>query len=292
VSARFAAFACAGCLLASRPARAEPESVVGPVSELPVEASGLQNAKSRDTRNSAYSLPQNTWGFDVGALGMGAGDAYAKLGVAYGFGAGLEAQVNLAHSSFGLLNVAGFWQFIDAKNFALAARVAFWYARGEWFWIAQGPAKDLIRGLDAIGLPVLVAASAPLTPWLQLDLDVGYTHAEVFGTIGDEDNLFIDAQLGVRQALIRPGVRFFLTSATELDVSSNLPPYTAAPFESERIEERFRTVPFSETWSAEVGIRSRFAAGLFGTIRLHYGEIARGLYGARLYPSFDVELRI
>jgi hypothetical protein len=44
-------------------------------------------------------------------------------------------------------------------------------------------------------------------------------------------------------------------------------------------------------WSVEVGLRSRFADGLFGRISLPYGEIARDLYGAPLYPSFGVEYR-
>jgi hypothetical protein len=230
---------------------------------------------------------------------MGAGDAYGKLGVAYGFGAGVHAEVNLLHSSVGLLNVAGFWQFVDTPQFALGARAAFWYARGEWFWFANEAAKDLLSDLQGIGVPVIVAASAPLAPWLQLDLDLGYTHAEVFGSVLDDRALFFDAQLGVRQFLVRPGVRFFLTSTTELDISSNLPPYTALPLETARSNERsgdrveeFGSVPFSETWSLELGVRSRFARGLFGAIRLHYGEIARGLYGAPLYPSFEVELRI
>jgi len=42
----------------------------------------------------------------------------------------------------------------------------------------------------------------------------------------------------------------------------------------------------------EFGLRSRFAEGVFGSVRLHYGDIPRGLYGSRLYPSFEVEFRL
>ena len=102
----------------------------------------------------------------------------------------------------------------------------------------------------------------------------------------------------MRQLLVRPGVRVFLSDSTELDLSTNLPPYTALPFEresarrdSERVE-RFEEVPFSRAWSVELGLRSRFSTQVFGALRLHYGDVARGLYGARLYPSFDVEFRL
>ena len=271
-----------GALIA-RPAAAEPES--------------LQSPEQRDTRHAAYSLPKGMWAFDVGALGMGVGDAYAKLGAAYGLGSGFELDLNLAHSSVGLMNLSGRFHFVDTRYFDLGALVGIWYGRGEWFWILTGPSKEIISKVDVLHVPVQLTASMPVQNWLQFDLELAYKHGEVFGTLSETDSLYLDAQLGVRQVAVRPGVRFFVSDTTELDVSSNLPPYSAVPTErtgrrSDGRIENYRTVRFSETWSLEAGFRSRFAPGLFGSVRLHYGEVARGLYGAVVNPSFNVEYRL
>lgn len=292
-----AAFVLAACTVGARAAKAEPAPTPVPSRALLLEVpDDLQAPQARDRRNSAYSLPANTWAFGVGVLGIGGGDAYANLNLAYGFGAGIETQINLAHASVGLLNLGAYWQFVDTHHFALAARAAFWYGHGDWIWIAQGPSKSLISNLDAIGIPVLLAASAPVAPWLQFDLDLGYRHGEVFGTVTNDRALFLDAQLGVRQVIVRSGARFFLTKTTEFDISGSLPPYTALPVDTttRRDDERsgYRTVSFSEAWSLEFGVRSRFTRSVFGSFRLHYGEVSRTLYGAPLYPSFDIELRI
>jgi hypothetical protein len=56
--------------------------------------------------------------------------------------------------------------------------------------------------------------------------------------------------------------------------------------------EKFDTVPFSKTWTLEGGVRSRFSEGLFGSLRMHCGKTGRGLYGAVVYPSFNVQFRL
>jgi hypothetical protein len=281
--------------MAAEPSNASPNRSLATASA--DEPASLQSPEQRDTRHSAYSLPKGMWGFDVGALGIGVGDAYAKLGAAYGVGAGIELDANLAHWSIGLLNVGGRFHFVDTKFFDLGALVGIWYGHGEWFWILTGPAKELVAKLDVIHVPVLVTASMPVLSWLQFDLETGYKHGEVFGSVSETDSAYFDAEFGVRQVVVRPGVRLFLSDNTEFGLSSNLPPYSAIPVERDvvRTGERntnYRTVPFSEIWSLEAGFRSRFAPGLFGSLRLHYGEVARGLYGAVLNPSFNVEFRL
>ena len=289
-----ALLALGACALSAGHAGAAPPAA-------PTEAarSDLQSPEQRDTRNSTYALPTGMWAFDVGALGISGGDVYGKLGAAYGVGAGIQLEMNLAHWSIGLLNLTGSWHFLDTRYFDLGTRVGVWYGHGDWFWIAQGPAKELVSKLDVLMFPLAITASMPVSRLLQFDLDLQYTHAEVFGSVARRDSPYFDAQFGMRQILVRPGVRLFVSDSTELDLSSNLPPYTAFPIEREadgdlggdRLED-FETVPFSTTWSVELGLRSRFAKGVFGSVRLHYGDIPRGLYGARLYPSFEVEFRL
>lgn len=227
------------------------------------------------------------WAFSVGGLGIGSGDAVATLGATYGIGAGLQAEVNVAHMSVGLFNVATAWHFVDTRYFDLGAHVGFWYGHGAWYWIAEEYTKDLISKIDVMSIPVELVASAPLTRWFQLDLGATYTYGEIFGS-GDHSNIFTDAQIGVRQFAVRPGARFFLTDRTAFEFSTKLPVSTVIPFD--KVDDR--KVLFKHAWSFEAGLRSRLAPGLFGTMRIHYGANVDAMYGARLYPAFEVEYRL
>jgi hypothetical protein len=227
------------------------------------------------------------WGFNLGALGIGGGDAYATLGATYGVGAGLQVSMNLAHTGVGLLNVETAWHFIDTRYFDLGARVGFWYGHGEWFWILRGATKSIASRVDVINVPVELTASAPVTRFLELDLGVQYAFASLFGSGSSGDSVFVDTELGVRQFFFRPGARWFISDNTALEVFAKLPAYSAVPLKRRTIE-----LPFSDTWQFEGGLRSRFTEGFFGSVRVHYGDVANVLYGARVYPSFELELRL
>lgn len=259
-------------------------------------AADLQSPEQRDTRHTAYTLPAGMWGLDFGALGIGGGDVFARLGVAYGIGHGVQAEINLAHTGVGLLNVASHWHFIDTRYFDLGLGIGLWYGHGDWFWIAQGAAQDLVDQLDVINVPVALTASMPVLSALQLNLGVEYMYAELFGTFGRrERSLLEDANFGVRQLAVAPSVHWFIWHNTSLELSADLPLYTGVPVtasgeSNERVE--YHKAPFSETWSAEAALRSRLRPGVFGNVRLHYGEIARTLYNAKVYPSFELEVRL
>jgi len=274
---RSASLALLGVTVALSANAAEPVSA----------ASDLQSPSDVSTRGSAYSLPGGTWAFDLGALGAGAGDAFAKLGVAYGFGAGVQLELNVAHASVGLLNATARWHFIDTRYFDLGARVGFWYGRGQWFWILSGVTKDLVSKVDVINVPVSLTASTQLSRFVELDLGVEYSYSTLLGSLGNEDSIFVDMQLGMSRLALNPVLRFFPTDSTAIELGAALPIFTTIPRERGDIDR-----PFSETWAAEIGLRSRFARGLFGSLRFHYGKTGEELYGARLYPSFDVEYRL
>jgi hypothetical protein len=258
----------------------------------------LQSPEQRDTRNSAYSLPRGMWAFDAGALGLGGGDALLKLGVAYGLGAGVELQVNLAHWGAGILNFAAVWQFVDTRYFHLAARAGIWYGNGDWVWILTEAGEELVADLDVLNVPLILASSMPVSKRLQFDFDVRYTYADIFGSVTAKGTFFRDAPFGMRQLALRPGVRIFLTDSTEVDVSSSLPIYSARTYarpdgnRTDGSDVEFTDVPFSKTWAAEFGLRSRLAKAVFGSVRLHYSKIADGFYGSSFYPSFDFEFRL
>jgi hypothetical protein len=263
-----------------------PPGALNPAAPVVLTPHDLQSPEQVNTRNSAYSLPKGMWSFEAGALGIGGGDVYASLGVGYGFGAGFQATINLAHAGVGLLNATVGWHFLDTRYFDLGARVGFWYGHGKWFWIARGLTQDLVDKVDVIQVPLELTASAPLTRWLELDLSAQYSYSSLFGS-GSEDSWFADAQIGMRQFFLQPGARFFISDATALELVAKLPAFSTVPGDRRDIN-----VPFKYTWSMEGGVRSRLSEGLFGTIRLHYGSVADVLYGARLYPSFDLEYRL
>jgi hypothetical protein len=227
------------------------------------------------------------WAFDIGALGIGGSEAIAKLGAAYGLGAGVEVEANLAHMGVGLLNLSAGWHFVDTRYFDLGVRAGVWYGHGAWLWIARSTVQSLVAKVNMLSVPIALTASAPLTRWLQLDLGVQYTYADIFGATGDVDSPFVDAEISVRQLFFQPGVRFFISDNTEFDLSTKLPAFTEVPR-----EQGDRTVPFSRTWSMETGLRSRLTTGVFANLRLRYGKRGDAVYAAPLYPSFGVEFRL
>jgi hypothetical protein len=240
------------------------------------------------TRNSAYSLPRNSWSFEGGALGVSSGDVFATIGAAYGIGAGLQVSMNVAHSSVGLFNLDVHWHFIDTRYFDLGASVGALYGHGKWFWIAQGAAKEIVNKIDVVNFPISLTASSQPTRWLELDLNAEFTYANLYGSSTNENSAFNDAQLGLTQFFVMPGARFFVSDNTAVEIFAKLPAFSVLP----RDNADDIKIPFSDTWGFETGLRSRFTRALFGNIRLHYGAIVNALYGARLYPSFELEIRL
>jgi hypothetical protein len=224
--------------------------------------------------------------FDVGALGVGGGDVFAVVGAGYGIGSGFQIEMNLAHVGVGLANATLGWHFIDTRYFDLGARLGIWYARGSWFWIAPAATRKLVSKIDALNVPLELTASSQLARFLELDLGLHYGFAKVFGSSDDPDSVFAKAELAMNQFYLRPGARIFFTDRTALEVFAKLPVYSGIPFEKKTV-----TVPFKDTWAMEAGVRSRLTRALYGNIRIHYGAITDALYGARLYPSFDFEVR-
>jgi hypothetical protein len=270
---------------AAAPAAPAPAPTAAPAAP-PASAGTLQSPDQLSTRNSAYSVPQGTWAFDAGALGIGGGDVIAALGATYGIGAGFQASVNLAHVSVGLFNASVHWQFIDTRYFALGGGPGIWFGHGSWIWFAQGVTKEILSKLDLVNVPIELTASSLPTTWLELDLTLQYTYSKLLGADSVDRAFFSDAQLDLNQFFVRPGARFFISDNTAFEFFAKLPAYSGVS--GDRVDA---TVPFSKTWTLEAGLRSRLARGLFVSMRTHYAAVADVLYGARLYPSFAIEFR-
>lgn len=244
----------------------------------------LRQPEQADLRNSAYTLPRGMWGLSMSALGIGGGDAFAKLGVSRGFGAGFAVDLNLAHLGVGLLNLSASWHFLDTRHFDLGLRGGVWYGHGDWFWTAEGLTKRIVSDLDVLNVPLALTGSVPIGSVAQLDLTVQYTYAQLYGS--DESSPYTDSELATRQLFFRAGARAFVSDNTAVQLSVKLPVRSEVALESAATE-----LSFADAWSCEAGVRSRFAAGIFGALRLQYGEVADALYGAALFPSFEIEMR-
>lgn len=267
------------------------------------EASDVRSPGQRSTRGSGYILPKGMWAFEAGALGVGDDELYGDLGIAYGLGAGLQVDVNLAHYTVGLFNIEGHVRLVETQRFAMAVDAAVLYGHGDWVWILDPAGEALLQDADLLSFPINLKASAAVQDWLQLDLGVGYRYATLLGSLGDGESFYASAQIGANQLKFSPGVRFFPSDATAFEFLADLPAYTRVPYEGEisveladkgyeRAGSDVAKVPFTESWSIEAGVRSRLRPGLFCAVRLHYGRMNEVLYDARLYPSFSLEFRL
>lgn len=258
--------------------------------------------EERTRTNTAYTLAPSQLGFEVGALGQGGGDVYARIGVAYGFGYGVEVSANLAHAAAGIVNLNGKWNFIDEKMFGLAAGVGVTWAHGDWLWVLPADQRTLVSTLDVVAVPLTLTASAPVLTWLQLDLELSYLHAEVFGNANSENALF-DADIGARRVGISPIARFYVLDALELYASVWISPYTALPG---AVTARAQLAPDvyaggqtggyieldpGDTYRLAFGARSAITRTSFVSFVLNYGKASERLYGSSFFPAFNVELR-
>jgi hypothetical protein len=261
-------------------------------------AQDLRTPARRSTRYSAYTLPKGMWSIELGALGMG-DELYGLLGGAYGLGKGFQLSVNLVHYATGLFNITTRWNFLDLPHFGLGVSVGFDYGHGDWVWVLDSSEERLLEDTDVIAFPLSLTASAPLNRWLQLDLGAVYQHAELFGTLGEGNTFYADAQIGGKMFQFRPGARVFLADDTALEFFASLPAYVRVPYEGEITSNRFERagsgeakVAFSSSWAVELGLRSALRPWLFCNLRLDFGPRAELLYGASVYPSFAMEARL
>jgi hypothetical protein len=263
----------------------------------------LRSPEQRSTRYSAYGLPKGMWSFDVSALGVTGDELYGGLGIRRGFGAGFNLELNLAHYAVGLFGIGAQWSFLETRHIALSASLGFTYGHGAWMWIAGPVAKDLLQDADLITVPAAITASSPILSWLQLDLSLNLRYGTVWGTLGDGDTLFANAEIGAHQVSFRPGARVAASDATALELAFDVPVYTWVPWEGDITAEFARrgyeksgsggaTVPTSQTWKFEAGVRSRLTPWLFCTLRLHYGRANRLLYSTTINPSLSLEFRL
>jgi hypothetical protein len=296
-------------LLFSASARADEtvsaaEAKLAPTAPGAHESADLRSLGQRSTRNSAYTLPSGMWTFDLGMLGVTGDDLYGRLGAAVGLNHGFQIEANLGHWIAGLFGISARWNFLDTKRIALRADLGVVYAHGAWLWVLNDIGQKVVADSDLIAFPVGLTMTLPCTEWLEFDLAAQYQYSEVYGSVGTGERFYADTQFGARQFLIRPNARVFLSESTAFEFAARLPAYNKVPYEIDssvnlrlgrgysNVRDGYAQVDFSQGWGLEFGVRSRIRKWLFLTTRLDAGPLAKRIYGAPLYPSFNLEFRV
>lgn len=266
----------------------------------PCDARDFFDPAQRERRNTAYALPKGMAAAEIGILGTST-DLYGRLGGAYGFGGGVEAGINLLHAGVGILNLQTKWTFLDRKKVGLAFRLGLLWGHGNWMWILSEDQRQVVRGLDLIAIPADLIASFPVVSWLQLDLQAGYQHGEVFG--GSGGDTVIDARIGIRQVALGASVRSYLADRVQLFFTANLPVWTAVPRDvgaTVRAAEgvylglrstEYETIPFRKLYTLNFGVNSAMGRRSYITFSMIYRRSDEDIYGFDLHPSLKLEFR-
>ncbi|HEX6239813.1 MAG TPA: hypothetical protein VFZ61_02920, partial [Polyangiales bacterium] len=257
---------------------------------------------ARSIRYSAYVLPRKVASIDLGFLGISGDEIYGRLGTSIGLGHGLQLDANIGHWVAGLFGVDVKWAFFENEHIAVSAYAGFLYAHGGWLWLLDELGQTVLSDSDLFGMPIGMTVSAPCTRWLQFDLTLAYQYSKVFGSISPGGSFYAETQYGARQVLIWPTARVFITAQTAFEFTARLPLYNRVPYEVDstlevgkgygNLKDGYASVDFSQGWALEFGVRSQLRRWLFATTRLHVGQIAKTVYGATVYPSFNLEFRV
>jgi hypothetical protein len=281
-------------------------SPTAPVALQPASASSAEalpkitDLRYRDTQASAYSLQKGQFALQSTLLGASSNELFIALGAAYGFGHGVQAGINLAYLGAGLINLSGKWTFVEKGPFAASVAFDPVLIHGDWVWLVGF--KELFSGIDMLFLPVQLGTSYLPWPWLQLDFATRYSGGVVVGNF-QSSRASLDADINVHQFALRPGVRVHMFGRATLNLSADLPVYTAGPGAVEGEVELVDGVAvggrtggtvqrsLGETYRVNVGVRSMVTRTFFIDFGFNIGPRAEALYGSLISPRLAVEGR-
>jgi len=223
--------------------------------------------QQRITDATAYALSNREVRVDTGLLGTGVQDLGANIDVAVGVGRGAQVSTNAAHLSLGIINASTKYTFVDRPRFGLGAQASFLWTRPTLIWLLPNEVTEPLKDIDLLIVPLELTASFPLARWVSLHLGGGYTHAELFGRIGNDASYF-NAGLGARMVHLEPVVHFYLGNRVALILGGEAPVYLAA------VEQVRSDIELEE--GVVLGVRSA------EWVAVPVGRAARGRLGVEL----------
>lgn len=128
--------------------------------------------------------------------------------MAYGAHKHLQIGSNLAHDSFGLLNLHLESTIVDHPRIAFALETGLFYTNPRFIWVLPKEYRSGL-GVHVVGAPIRATATIPAASWIHLNMGFGYNHVGVMGEArGDEG--FGEGSFGARAVVAEPMLSFFL----------------------------------------------------------------------------------
>ena len=182
-------------------------------------ARDFRDPTQRITRHTAYTLQRGQMRVGLGLFGQEPDNLGGQVEFAVGYADWGHLSVNLLHAAFGVVNLAGEFNMIDWKHFALGASLGVTWLKPQFLWFLPEQAREDFGGFSALSVPAKLETSYPVNDWLHFDLGLGYIWAGIFGEVGQQSSVF-GGGLGTRQFYARPAVHFHVRHKVDLYVKS------------------------------------------------------------------------
>jgi hypothetical protein len=256
----------------------------------------------RIVTDSAHTLPRNTWNPGLGLAGASGVDLGVFLGARYGITDHTQVAVNLAHMSVGILGVSLKQNFVDQKRWALGGQVGIIWANLEWMWVVPPKGREAIADLDALSIPLSLYGTVMVFDWLDVTLEAGYQHSDVFGDIQGENGIG-NGSIGARVLEFNPSVRGYILGRTALSLGFRLPAWASVPAELTALTElepgvlvgaqnsTWRHVPFANLWGVHFEVEQVVSKGFRIAVGIRNGVLNREVLAWPVTPSLRLEGR-
>lgn len=180
----------------------------------------LYSPYDRPVTNTAYAARDVQVDTSVG--GSRTEELGARLGVTVGLGRHGHLQANVAHAAFGVVNVGTRFPVVESGRIAVAANATLLVARPRWMWYLPKPARQPLRQLTLVNLPLSLTGTYRATDWLLTSVSAGYDHSSVGGEVRI-DSVAFDGVLGARRLWARPTFHLLLSRVVTIEATALVP---------------------------------------------------------------------
>lgn len=190
-----------------------------------IHARDFHEPKGRLTDNTAYS-EQGPVRFEVGAVGRNEDQLGATVAVrAAPIPGRLEIGTNAAHLGLGIINLQTKGTIVDRPKYGLGARLGFRYINSRTLWVLPRDVRKDFGRIHVASVPVEVINTFPFARWFDLNLGVGYRHAEIWGVYSGSEFVAEGAVAG-RELYLEPYLHFYAGKRVAIIAGAHLPAWS------------------------------------------------------------------